>query len=134
MCMSKRIMWIISKSHREKYIYIYIFAIHSSSKHEKYCQMFVRLFCLFQCSRNQQWMNHSNVLYHFCKWLLVHWTIIQLGVHFIQHLITPNYLAYCSAHFLLGNSDQALCCNVVAVKGIEIIHRLFLVIAMYTVV
>ena len=32
-----------------------VFAIHSSSRHEKCCQMFIRLFCLFQCFRNQQW-------------------------------------------------------------------------------
>ena len=31
-----------------------IFAIHSSNRHEKHCQMSVRLFSLFQGSRNQQ--------------------------------------------------------------------------------
>ena len=54
MCISKWIMWIISKSHCD--FFIYIFAIHSSSRHEKRCRMSVRLFCLFQCSRNQQWL------------------------------------------------------------------------------
>ena len=34
--------------------FLYIFAIHSSSRHEKRCQMSVRLFSLFQGSRNQQ--------------------------------------------------------------------------------
>jgi hypothetical protein len=42
------------KSHREKKNVLDIFAIHTSSRHEKRCQMCVRLFCLFQCSRNQQ--------------------------------------------------------------------------------
>ena len=51
-CISKQIMRIISKSHCEKEIYI--FAIHSSSRHEKGCRMSVNFFCLFQCSRNQQ--------------------------------------------------------------------------------
>jgi hypothetical protein len=46
-------MWIISKGHRE-FFFLYIFAIHSSSRHEKRCQMSVRLFSLFQGSRNQQ--------------------------------------------------------------------------------
>ena len=40
-------MWIISKSHREKNFFFYIFAIHSSSRHEKHCQMFIRLFAYF---------------------------------------------------------------------------------------
>ena len=37
MCISKGIMWIISKSHQEKKYDI--FAIHSSSRHEKRCQI-----------------------------------------------------------------------------------------------
>ena len=53
MRISKRIMWIISKSHREK-VFFDIFAIYSSSRHEKCCQMSVRLFSLFQGSSNQQ--------------------------------------------------------------------------------
>ena len=52
---SKRIMWIISKSHREKKFFFDIFAIHSSSRHEKCCQMNVRLFSLFRGSIYQQW-------------------------------------------------------------------------------
>ena len=52
---SKWIMWIISKSHREFFSFFFIFAIHWSSRHEKCCQMSVRLFSLFQGSRNQQW-------------------------------------------------------------------------------
>ena len=43
-------MWIISKSHREFIFYFFIFAIHLSSRHEKRCQMSVRLFSLFQGS------------------------------------------------------------------------------------
>ena len=40
-----RIMWIISKSHRDFFIFfLLIFAISSSSRHEKRCQMLVRLF------------------------------------------------------------------------------------------
>ena len=52
-------MWIISKSHREKFFFFDIFAIHSSSRHEKCCQMSVRLFSLFQGSRNQQWKGYA---------------------------------------------------------------------------
>ena len=36
------------------FFYIYIFAFHSSSRHEKRCQMRIRLFSLFQDSKNQQ--------------------------------------------------------------------------------
>ena len=60
---SKRIMWIISKSHREIF-FLEIFAIQSSSRHEKRCQMCVRLICLFQCSRNQQYICHCSL----CFW------------------------------------------------------------------
>ena len=42
----------MSKSHREENLDI--FAIHLSSRHEKPCQMCVRLVCLFQCSSYQQ--------------------------------------------------------------------------------
>ena len=51
---SKRIMWIISKSHREIFFFFDIFAIHSSSRREKRCQMSVRLFSLFRGSIYQQ--------------------------------------------------------------------------------
>ena len=44
---SKQIMWIISKSHREIFFFLYIFAIHSSSRHKKRCQMSLRLFPYF---------------------------------------------------------------------------------------
>ena len=53
MRISKWIMWIISKSHREKNFFFDIFAIHLSSKYEKRCQMYVRLFCLFHGSKTQ---------------------------------------------------------------------------------
>ena len=46
-------MWIISKSHREKFFFD-IFAIHSSSRHENCCQMSLRLFSLFRGSIYQQ--------------------------------------------------------------------------------
>ena len=49
-------MWIISKSHREIFFFFFdIFAIHSSSRHEKRCQISVRLFSLFRGSIYQQW-------------------------------------------------------------------------------
>ena len=51
---SKRIMWIISKSDREKIFFFYIFAIHSSSRHEKRCQISLRIFSLFRGSIYQQ--------------------------------------------------------------------------------
>ena len=54
MCISKLMMWIISKKAAVNFFLIF-FAIHLSSRHEKRCQMCVRLFCLFQCPRNQQW-------------------------------------------------------------------------------
>ena len=44
---SKRIMWIISKSHCE-FFFIYIFAIHLSSRHEKCCQISVSLLPYFK--------------------------------------------------------------------------------------
>merc|ERR1740129_2595189 len=50
-------MWIISKSHRENFFFFYIFAIHSSSRYEKRCQMLQRLFSLFQGSKNQLWLD-----------------------------------------------------------------------------
>ena len=54
MCISKRIMWIISKSHRENFFFLHFFVIHSSSRHEKHGRMSERIFCLLQCSRNYQ--------------------------------------------------------------------------------
>ena len=36
-----------------KKFFLYIFAIHLSSRYEKRCQMCVRLFCLFYGSKNQ---------------------------------------------------------------------------------
>ena len=56
---SKWIMWIISKSHREKKFFFDIFAIHSSTRHEKRCQMRLRLFSLFRGSIYQQWITHT---------------------------------------------------------------------------
>ena len=47
-------MWIISKSHLD--FFFFIFAIHSSSTHEKRCQISVRLFSLFRGSIYQQWL------------------------------------------------------------------------------
>ena len=38
-----------------KFFFFYIFAIHSSSRHEKHCQMSLRLFSLFRGSIYQQW-------------------------------------------------------------------------------
>ena len=49
-------MWIISKSHHEKKFFFDIFAIHSSNRHEKRCQMSLRLFSLFRGSIYQQWV------------------------------------------------------------------------------
>ena len=37
------------------FFFLHFFAIHSSSRHEKCCQMLERVFCLFQCSRNIRW-------------------------------------------------------------------------------
>ena len=45
----------LKKSHYEKKFFLNIFAIHSSSRHEKRCRMLGRIFCLFQCSRNIRW-------------------------------------------------------------------------------
>ena len=58
-------MWIISKSHRE-FFFFNIFAIHSSSRYEKCCQMSLRPFSLFQGSRNQlcqttDWLPHGSL-------------------------------------------------------------------------
>ena len=58
--------WIISKSHPD--FFLHIFAIPSSSRHEKHCQMLVSLFSVFKYSRNScvvQW--HSAKI----QWLLI---------------------------------------------------------------
>ena len=63
-------MWIISKSHREKNFFFDIFAIHSSSRYEKCCQISVRLFSLFrgsiyqQCKANADTQVHSSQFGH----------------------------------------------------------------------
>ena len=41
------------------FFYFFIFAIHSSSRHEKCCQISVRLFSLFRGSIYQQWITHT---------------------------------------------------------------------------
>ena len=52
MYISNWIMWIISKCHPEIIYFGHIFAITSSSRHDKYCQTLQRLFCVLQYSRN----------------------------------------------------------------------------------
>ena len=42
------------KKPSRKFFFLHFFVIHSSSRHEKSCQISERLFSLFQCSRNQQ--------------------------------------------------------------------------------
>ena len=42
----------IEKKNIVKKLFLHIFAIHSSSRHEKRCRMLEIIFCLFQCSRN----------------------------------------------------------------------------------
>ena len=44
----------LKKKPSRKNFFLHFFAIYSSSRHEKRCRMLERLFCLFQCSRNQQ--------------------------------------------------------------------------------
>ena len=39
-----------------KNFFLHFFSINSSSRHEKCCQMLQRLFWLFQCSKNPQWL------------------------------------------------------------------------------
>ena len=53
MRISKQIMWIISKSHREKKNFFDVFAIHSSSRHEKHCQMLQTFFGYFNTLETQ---------------------------------------------------------------------------------
>ena len=45
-----------------KLFFLHIFAIPSSSRHEKPCWMLVRLLCLFQCSRNPQCARNNKLL------------------------------------------------------------------------
>ena len=45
MCISKGIKWILKKPLR--ILFLHIFAIHSSSRHEKRCQMLETLFGYF---------------------------------------------------------------------------------------
>ena len=41
--------------------FLHIFSIHSSSRHEKLCQMLQRLFWLFQCSKNPRWTSYKPI-------------------------------------------------------------------------
>ena len=49
--------------------FLHFFSILSSSRHEKRCRMSERIFCLFQCSRNIQWVGRyllSILIYFEC--------------------------------------------------------------------
>ena len=72
----------------QNFFFFDIFAIHLASRHEKCCQMSVRLFSLFQGSRNQQWL-----------WLYILWAIKDLiGIKNTVLLGFDTDLAF----FLLG--------------------------------
>ena len=74
---SKRIMWIISKSHREKFFFlIFLQSIHR--RHEKRCQLSLRLFSLFRGSIYQQWK-------HKCKYPMQPINGVTLGPAHLQH-------------------------------------------------
>ena len=45
----------LKKKPPRKFFFLHFFTIHSSSRHEKCCQMLERIFSLFQCSRNILW-------------------------------------------------------------------------------
>ena len=50
---------------------MHIFAIPSSSRHEKHCQMLQRLFWLFQCSRNTHCRMLKKVFWQFLALFLI---------------------------------------------------------------
>ena len=88
MCISKRIKWILKKSHREKKNFLHIFSIHSSSRYEKWCRMLQRLFWLFQCSKTPLWQGF------FCSYVTI-WPrdcLQNLPFEFVSTLPAVNWL------------------------------------------
>ena len=59
---------------------VHIFVIPSLSKHEKRCQMIVRLFCLLQCSRNS--IGHL-ICNHFSGKVVLEKWFCKLGFFFL---------------------------------------------------
>ena len=101
---SKRIMWIISKSHRE-FFFFDIFAIHSSSRHEKRCQMSLRLFSLFRGSIYQQCLELVRVKLWECIFLVTlsrttdYYLFIKrklsVNLKITSAASTPSYVNFC---------------------------------------
>ena len=89
-------MWTISKSHCEKKK-IDIFAINWSSRHEKRCQMSIRLFSLFRGSIYQQCLM---ILGCFGKKMIT-WYISQASLYQNSMLIKLCEFSYISILILL---------------------------------
>ena len=70
-----------------------IFAIHSSSRHEKCCQMSVRLFSPFQGSKNQQCNQQA---YWYINFYTQHILIKKITVPF--GMLVANFIAKVSGH------------------------------------
>ena len=52
-------LMIYKKATMKKKKNLHIFSIHTTSRHEKHCQMLETLFWLFQCSKNPRWYVYS---------------------------------------------------------------------------
>ena len=86
-----------SQKATEFFFFFNMFAIHLSSRNEKCCQMCVDFFCLFQCSRNQQWtvLNNGKSISE----------SIPVG---IWHLSLSFYVLSPLFHFLMGYPPPTL--------------------------
>ena len=76
---------------------MYFSAIPSSSRHEKYCRMSERIFCLFQCSKNIQWVCIPVVcnLWYVYLWYVYLWYIYLCQI-FLTNILTYNLLTIAS--------------------------------------
>ena len=115
MRISKRIMWIFSKSHREFFLYIY--AIHSSSRHEKQCQMLERIFCLFQRYRNIQCLInqvcHLLMCSVFCSTASVYHSYLLMYMYFYINRARQNEVQQHLIFSLLMNPALKLQTNTI---------------------
>ena len=118
---------------------MHIFGISSLSRHEKCYRMLVRLFWLFQCSRIPQCiilnLNLSSVLTlngifsrSWTKSFLVLFTF-DFGINWMMHCIFEFVWTDFNTNIGTFHKMDLM----IVFKDIQIILRLFLVIAMYTV-
>ena len=83
----------LKKKTPRKNNFLKFFVIHSSSRHEKRCRMLERIFCLFQCSRNQQCTGTYSMTWY--QWQRVQkftWSCSCSSFRNISCLV-PDYIA-----------------------------------------